>query len=82
MQQLKLTSVLQNLIDKNIDEKVTLACLQIVRELAASGFHMPMIDNMFLTSIMRIIQANESSLYGLAIDVLTQLIETSTYNTM
>jgi hypothetical protein len=68
-------------LDKNLDEKISLSCLQILKEVVVSGFHLPMIDNLFLTSILRVIQQPDSSLYGLAIDVLRQLIETSTYNT-
>jgi len=30
--------------------------MQILKELAASGFHLSMIDNLFLGTLMRIIQ--------------------------
>ena len=55
VQQLKLVSVLQSLIDKNLDDKLTLSCLQILKEVVISGFHLPMIDNQFLSTILRII---------------------------
>ncbi len=48
-------TVLQILLDKNIDEKINIMSMQILKELAVSGFHLPMIDNMFLGTLMRII---------------------------
>jgi len=42
-------------MDKNLDEKLTIGCLQILKEVVVSGFHLPMIDNTFLNSLLRII---------------------------
>jgi hypothetical protein len=50
--------------------------------MAVSGFHFPLIDNMFLSTLMRIFQTSDSPLYGLAVDIIKALIEVSTYNTM
>jgi hypothetical protein len=55
VQQLKFISVLQSLLDKNYDEKVSITCLQILKELCNSGFNVNMIENLFLGSLMRIL---------------------------
>lgn len=78
--QLKLVSVIQSLVDRNIDDKVNVSCMQILIELVKSGYHLQMIENSFLNSVLRMIQGTESSLYPMAIDLLRQLIQTSTYN--
>ena len=70
------------LIDKNLDEKINLISLQILRELAVTGFHLPLMDNIFLGTLMRILQSPDQALYGLTIDVLKALIDTTSYNTM
>jgi len=61
---------------------MNLISLQIIKEIAVSGFHFPLIDNMFLSSLMRILQITDSSIYGLAVDIIKALVEISTYNTM
>lgn len=72
--------MLQSLIDKNLDEKVTISAFQILKELCTSGHHMAMIDNVFLGSVVRILQSVENPMYITAIDLVKNLVETSTYN--
>lgn len=80
VQNLKLISVLQNILDKNLDEKVSITAVQILKEIAASGFHLPMIEHAFLSSLMRVVQQPDSPIYHPTLDLLRQLVETSSYN--
>eukprot|EP00347_Sterkiella_histriomuscorum_P022084 403331737 len=80
--QMKLASYLQTLIDKNFDEKINLYCLQIIREMVLSGQHLYIMDNLLLGCLMRIIQLNDTPLYGIATDIIRALVEVTTQNAL
>ena len=68
------------IIDKSIDEKMSLICLQIIREVVASGQHLYIMDNILLNCLLRIIQQFDSPLYGAAIDIVQSLMEITSQN--
>jgi hypothetical protein len=53
--QLKLVPLLQTIIDKAFDEKISLISLQILKELALNGYAMTFMDAMLCNSLVRII---------------------------
>mmetsp|Transcript_13197 Transcript_13197/g.9553 ORF Transcript_13197/g.9553 Transcript_13197/m.9553 type:complete len:176 (+) Transcript_13197:67-594(+) len=77
----KLMAILQQFIDKAIDEKLCLYSLLVMKELAVNGFAMQFMDNLLFNQLMRIIlQGNENPMFEVAIDIIKAVAETSSYN--
>mmetsp|Transcript_25626 Transcript_25626/g.24919 ORF Transcript_25626/g.24919 Transcript_25626/m.24919 type:complete len:393 (-) Transcript_25626:124-1302(-) len=78
---LKLVPILQSFIDKAFDEKMSLLSLLTLKELAVNGFAMTFMDNLLFNSLLRVVlQGNENATYGLALDVIKAVSETSNYS--